>query len=63
VVARITDAISVEHQNEGTMQTHIEQVRSLIEDGARTMQEVVTSAERLKTMSGALTQQVSRFKL
>jgi methyl-accepting chemotaxis protein len=63
VVARITDAISIEHQNEGTMQTHIEQVRTLIEDGARAMQEVVTSAERLKTMSGALTQEVSRFKL
>jgi methyl-accepting chemotaxis protein len=63
VVARITDAISVEYRNEGTMQTHIDQVRNLIEEGARAMRDVVTSAERLKAMAGALNQQVSRFKL
>ncbi|MBS1141749.1 MAG: methyl-accepting chemotaxis protein [Proteobacteria bacterium] len=63
VVARISEAINVEYQNEGTMQVHIEQVRNLTEDSARSMQEVVASAERLKRMSGALTQQVARFKL
>ena len=63
VVARISEAINVEYQNEGSMQVHIEQVRNLTEDSARAMQEVVASAERLKSMSGALTQQVSRFKL
>jgi len=63
VVARITDAISVEYQNEGSMQRHIEQVRNLIEEGARAMRDVVASAERLKGMAGELNQQVSRFKL
>ncbi|UCV23078.1 methyl-accepting chemotaxis protein [Ferribacterium limneticum] len=63
VVARITDAISVEYQNEGTMQKHIEQVRNLIEVGARAMRDVVASAERLKGMAGELNQQISRFKL
>jgi methyl-accepting chemotaxis protein len=63
VVSRISEAISVEYQNEGTMQVHIEQVRNLTEDSARAMQEVVASAERLKAMSGALSEQVSRFKL
>jgi methyl-accepting chemotaxis protein len=63
VVARITDAISVEYQNEGSMQKHIEQVRNLIEVGARAMRDVVASAERLKGMAGELNQQISRFKL
>ena len=63
VVARITESISLEYQNESQMQTHIEEARQLIEEGARAMQDVVASAERLKTMSGALSQQVSRFTL
>ena len=63
VVSRISEAINVECQNEGSMQVHIEQVRQLTEDSARAMQEVVASADRLKNVSGALTQQVSRFKL
>jgi methyl-accepting chemotaxis protein len=63
VVARISEAISVEYQNEGAMQTHIDQVRNLIEDGAHAMRDIVASAERLKTMAGALNQEVSRFKL
>ncbi|AXS78634.1 methyl-accepting chemotaxis protein [Dechloromonas sp. HYN0024] len=63
VVARITESISLEYKNESEMQTHIEQARKLIEDGARAMQGVVASAERLKTMSDALSQQVSRFTL
>ncbi|MBS1142628.1 MAG: methyl-accepting chemotaxis protein [Proteobacteria bacterium] len=63
VVGRINDAIGVEYQNEGTMQKHIDQVRSLIEDGARAMRDVVQSAERLKGMASELSQQVSRFKL
>lgn len=63
VVSRISETINVEYQNEGTMQVHIEQVRNLTEHSARAMQEVVASAERLQSMSGALTQQVARFKL
>ena len=63
VVARITEAIGIEYQNEGAMQRHIEEVRNLIDDSSHAMQEVLASAERLSRMSGALTQEVSRFKL
>ena len=63
VVARITEAIDVEYQNEGAMQHHIEEVRKLIDDSSQAMQEVVVSAEQLRRMSGALSQEVSRFKL
>jgi len=63
VVARIIEAIDVEYQNEGAMQQHIEAVRKLIDDSSQAMQEVVASAEQLKRMSGALNQEVSRFKL
>jgi methyl-accepting chemotaxis protein len=63
VVSRITEAIDVESKNEGEMLHHIEQVRNLIEESSQGMKEVVASAERLKTMSATLTQQVARFKL
>ena len=63
VVARITEAIDVEYQNEGAMQHHIEEVRKLIDDSSQAMQEVVVSAEQLRRMPGALSQEVSRFKL
>lgn len=52
VVARITEAIDVEYQNEGAMQHHIEEVRKLIDDSSQAMQEVVVSAEQLRRMSG-----------
>jgi methyl-accepting chemotaxis protein len=63
VVARITAAISIESENEGHMQHHIDQVRRLIEDAAQAMQAVVACAERLQGMSAALSQEVARFRL
>ena len=63
VVASITDAISIESSNEAHMHGHVDQVCQLIENNAQSMQEVVASAEYLKGMATALSEQVARFRL
>ena len=61
--ASITDAISIESSNEAHMHGHVDQVCQLIENNAQSMQEVVASAEYLKGMATALSEQVARFRL
>jgi len=63
VVQNIAEAISVENQNEQAIQSHVQQVSLLIEQNDRFMQEVVNSANRLKTVSSALDQDIARFRL
>ena len=63
VVQDIAEAISVENDNEHAIQSHVEQVRNLIEENDRSMQEVVHSASRLKAVSSALNQDIARFRL
>ena len=63
VVQQIAQAVTSETDTETAIQSHIEHVCSLIEQNDRAMQNVVASASRLKNMSGALTQEISRFRL
>jgi methyl-accepting chemotaxis protein len=63
VVQQIAQAISVENDNERAIQSHVEQVRNLIEQNDRAMQAVVGSAGHLNSTSAALTQAIARFKL
>jgi methyl-accepting chemotaxis protein len=63
VVQEIADAISVENANEHAIESHVQQVRNLIEQNDHSMQEVVNSAGRLKAVSGALNQDIARFRL
>ncbi|WP_374342010.1 methyl-accepting chemotaxis protein [Azonexus sp.] len=63
VVARIADAIAVENRTEDAMQSHIGQVRQLIEENALAMQAAAASAERLKGMADGLSGEVARFRL
>ena len=63
VVQQIANAINTETDTENAIQAHIEHVRSLIEQNDRAMQNVVASASQMKNMSGALTQEISRFRL
>lgn len=63
VVQDISRAITVEHDNENALQSHVETVRNLIERNNRAMLTVVDSAGRLTSMSKALSQAVARFKL
>jgi methyl-accepting chemotaxis protein len=63
VVRQIAQAINIETDTENAIQLHIEHVRSLIERNNRAMQNVVASASRMKTMSSALSQEISRFRL
>jgi methyl-accepting chemotaxis protein len=63
VVQQIALAISTETDIENAIHAHIEHVRGLIEHNDRAMQNVVSSAGRMKQMSGELTQEVSRFRL
>ncbi|MEF8699776.1 MAG: methyl-accepting chemotaxis protein [Candidatus Accumulibacter sp. UW26] len=63
VQQQIAQAINIETDTEHAIHSHIEQVRSLIERNDRAMQNVVASASRMKTMSGVLTREISRFSL
>ena len=63
VVQRISQAISIENDNEHAIQSHVEGVRNLIAQNDRAMQHVVDSTGRLNTMASALSQAVARFKL
>ena len=63
VVQEIASAISIENTNEQAIHAHVEQVRNLIEQNDRSMQNVVGSAGRLNTTSAALNQAVARFRL
>ncbi|WP_265945533.1 methyl-accepting chemotaxis protein [Dechloromonas sp. A34] len=63
VVQQIAQAISIENANERAIQSHVEEVRNLIEHNDRAMQDVIGSAGRLNSTSAALTQAIARFKL
>ncbi|UCV08033.1 methyl-accepting chemotaxis protein [Dechloromonas denitrificans] len=63
VVQQIATAISVENGNEQALQSHVEQVRNLIEQNDQAMQNVVGSAGRLNSTSAALSQAIARFKV
>jgi methyl-accepting chemotaxis protein len=63
VVRQISGAISVEHSTEQVIQSHVEEVRNLIEQNDRAMNDVVDSATRLNATSATLTQAVARFKM
>jgi len=63
VVQQIARAISVENSNERAIQSHVEQLRNLIEHNDSAMQDVVASAGRLNSTSAALAQAIARFKL
>lgn len=63
VVQQIAQAIDTENDNERAIQQHVEQVRSLIEQNDRALQEVVSSTGRLNATSSALGQAIARFRL
>jgi methyl-accepting chemotaxis protein len=63
VVQQIAAAISVENANERAIQSHVEQVRNLIQQNDQAMQNVVSSAGRMNSTSAALTQAIARFKV
>lgn len=63
VVQQIARAISVENDNERAIESHVEQVRNLIEQNDQALRKVVDTASRLNAVSAALTQAISRFRL
>jgi methyl-accepting chemotaxis protein len=63
VVRQIAQAISVENENERAIESHVEQVRNLIEQNDQALNKVVDNAARLNTVSGALNAAISRFRL
>lgn len=63
VVRQIAQAISVENENERAIESHVEQVRNLIEQNDQALNKVVDNAARLNTVSGALNEAISRFRL
>nr|MBL8409852.1 methyl-accepting chemotaxis protein [Dechloromonas sp.] len=63
VVQQIANAIRVENANEQAIHSHVEEVSRLIAQNDAAMQNVVSSADRLKTTSAALNQAVARFRV
>ncbi len=63
VVREIATAIGVENENERAIESHVEQVRNLIEANDQALNRVVDSAATLTAVSGALNAAISRFRL
>jgi methyl-accepting chemotaxis protein len=63
MVEHIATAIGAENRNEETIESQVQEVRTLIQENDQAVRAIVASADRLKAMSGELTQAASRFRL